>query len=288
MPKAGCRTRRRGTVGKGVIIEAQATGDSRSAASLDPRAVTTVLCDADGTLFPSEEPAYVASAVVTQAFADHYGLVGDFSAQNLRRIGTGRNFRAMAEDLLRAGGAAAEPSDLEQWVERERVEVTAYLAATLTPQAEVLTATAHLGRRFRLAVISSSALSRLAACFTACGLDETFPESTRFSAEDSLSPPISKPDPAVYLYALEQLGVRSPECVAIEDSVVGVRASVSAGIATVGIVQFVPAVERAQRVDDLYSAGAALVAQSWDEVTAALTGPAPAGSAGIAGRTAAR
>ena len=36
--------------------------------ALDPAAVTTLLCDADGTLFPSEEPAYAASADVTNRF----------------------------------------------------------------------------------------------------------------------------------------------------------------------------------------------------------------------------
>src|SRR3954447_14454369 len=90
--------------------------------------VTTVLCDADGTLFPSEEPAYTASAVVVQAFAERYGLVGDFTAENLRRIGTGRNFRAMAEHFRQDAGIAVDPDALQQWVDRERSEVTAHLA----------------------------------------------------------------------------------------------------------------------------------------------------------------
>jgi beta-phosphoglucomutase-like phosphatase (HAD superfamily) len=214
-------------------------------------------------------------------------LVGDFSARTLRRIGTGRNFRAMAAHLLHEAGVAARP-DLERWVERERVEVTAHLGATLTPDSEVLAAAALLGRRFRLAVVSSSALSRLAVCFTACGLDELFPATGRFSAEDSLPAAVSKPDPAVYLYAAGQLGVTPAECVAIEDSVVGVRASVAAGIPTVGIVTFVPDAERAHRVDELYAAGAVLVAHSWNEVAHALTTPGQADSADRGGAAAAR
>lgn len=42
-----------------------------------------------------------------------------------------------------------------------------------------------------------------------------------------------KPDPAVYLHALEQLGVEASETIAIEDSPNGARAAVKAGIHTV-------------------------------------------------------
>jgi beta-phosphoglucomutase-like phosphatase (HAD superfamily) len=178
--------------------------------------------------------------------------------------------------------------DLQRWVERERVEVTAHLGATLAPRADVRRAAAELARRFRLGVVSSSALSRLAVCFTASGLDDLFPVTARFSAEDSMPEPVSKPDPAVYLYAAEQLGVRPDECVAIEDSVVGARSAVAAGLPTIGIVQFVPRSERAQRIQDLYEIGVGLVAQTWDEVTSALTVPVPTGSGGGAGRPAAR
>ena len=36
----------------------------------DAAAFTTVLCDADGNLFPSEEPAFTASVEVTNEFLD--------------------------------------------------------------------------------------------------------------------------------------------------------------------------------------------------------------------------
>jgi hypothetical protein len=45
--------------------------------------------------------------------------------------------------------------------------------------------------------VSSSALARLAGCFTATELDRLIPPARRFSAEDSLPTPTSKPDPAV-------------------------------------------------------------------------------------------
>jgi HAD superfamily hydrolase (TIGR01509 family) len=235
-------------------------------------AVSTVLLDADGTLFPSEEPAFEASAEVTKAFADRFGLTGDFSPERLRRTTTGRNFRTTAQDLLTRQGVTCEPDELEQWVEREKVEVSAHLGRVLRPQPDVVAAVTALGRRYRLAVVSSSALDRLATCFTASGLDELLPADGRFSAEDSLPVPTSKPNPAIYQLALRQLGIAAAEACAVEDSVTGAESALRAGIATVGIVQFVPTDERADREAALRTAGVERMVGSWDELVTQLTG----------------
>jgi beta-phosphoglucomutase-like phosphatase (HAD superfamily) len=231
-----------------------------------------LLLDADGTLFPSEEPAFAASAQVTRAFADRFGLTGDFSPEHLRRATTGRNFRTTAQDLLARQGVTCEPDELEQWVHREKVEVSAHLGRVLRPQPDVVAALTVLRRRYRLAVVSSSALDRLAACFTASGLDELLPEDVRFSAEDSLPTPTSKPDPAIYQLALRRLGTAPAQAVAVEDSVTGAESAIRAGIATVGIVQFVPADEQAERVEALRTAGIAWVVDLWDALVEQLTG----------------
>jgi beta-phosphoglucomutase-like phosphatase (HAD superfamily) len=232
-----------------------------------------LLCDADGTLFPSEEPAFVASARVTEDFAARFGLAGNFSAENLRLTTTGKNFRTTAQDLLTAAGIRADPDELQRWIDREKVEVTGYLAQALQPQPDVLAALSALRGRHRLAAVSSSALSRLAACFTASGLDELFPAQARFSAEDSLPVPTSKPDPAVYEFALRALGIPASSAIAIEDSTTGARSAVAAGLVTIGIVQFVPVEERKQRVEDLLEVGVAAVVHSWDELADVLSAP---------------
>jgi beta-phosphoglucomutase-like phosphatase (HAD superfamily) len=238
--------------------------------------ITTVLLDADGTLFPSEEPAFDASAVVTSAFAERFGLAGDFSPEHLRRTTTGKNFRTTAQDLLARQQVTCGPEELEEWVEREKVEVSAHLGRVLQPQPDVLAALSALRRRYRLAVVSSSALDRLAACFTASGLDDLLPEDVRFSAEDSLPVPTSKPDPAIYRLALGHLRVAPSLTLAVEDSVTGARSAINAGIATAGLVQFVPAGERAERTEALRAAGVAHVAGSWDELVEQLTGDSAA------------
>lgn len=49
---------------------------------------------------------------------------------------------------------------------------------------------------------------------------------------------IPKPNPDVYLRAMEVLGVKPEECVAIEDSVTGVKSAVAAGLRTLGYLGF--------------------------------------------------
>jgi beta-phosphoglucomutase-like phosphatase (HAD superfamily) len=238
--------------------------------SLDLSAVSTVLCDADGTLFPSEEPAYVASASVTQAFADQYGITGKFSPDHLRRTGTGRNFRSLTADLLREAGINAPTHELAAWIERERLAVTSRLAYTLRSDPEVIAVANQLLRRYRLAVVSSSATARLLACLQATGLDETFAASDVFSAEDSMPTPMSKPDPAIYRHALMTLNVTAAESLALEDSSTGVTSAVAAGIQTIGVVAFVAAEDRAERIGELFDAGASHVVSSWADLRGVL------------------
>ena len=64
--------------------------------------VRVVLCDADGNLFPSEEPAFEASAEVTNRYLAALGSDRRFTAEELRLATTGRNFRTTAADLATA------------------------------------------------------------------------------------------------------------------------------------------------------------------------------------------
>jgi HAD superfamily hydrolase (TIGR01509 family) len=262
--------------------------------SFDLSGITVVLCDADGNLFPSEEPAFAASVTVTNRYLRHFGIPASYTAEELRTSTTGKNFRTTAVDLAIAwgvpidqslGGRPAEstgPSvqgrmltatELEYWVDEERDAVTAYLGTVLRPNTGVLDALHRLQREYGLAAVSSSALARLNACFSATDLDDLIPAHLRFSAEDSLPVPTSKPDPAIYRLAVESLGISASQAVAIEDSVPGVASAVAAGVATIGNLIFVPPDERDGRCDELAAAGACAVAGSWEEIAILLAAP---------------
>jgi HAD superfamily hydrolase (TIGR01509 family) len=224
-----------------------------------------LLCDADGNLFPSEEPAFVASADVTNRLLAAHGIPQRFTAEELRLATTGKNFRTTATDLTAAHGIAID--DLSSWVAEEKDAVTAHLSRELQPDDGVTTALTTLGRHLTLAAVSSSALTRLAGCFTATGLDELIPAARRYSAEDSLPTPTSKPDPAVYLHACTELGIAPEQGLAVEDSVPGALSAVRAGCPTVGNLRFVPPAERAEREAQLRDAGVLAVVSSWAELT---------------------
>lgn len=242
-----------------------------------PRAgdVRALLLDADGNLFPSEEPAFVASADVTNRFLRSLGIRRSYTAEELRLTTTGKNFRTTAADLAAAHGVTLGGPDLsaellEDWVTEERKIVTDYLGRVLRPDPAVLGPLRRLGTRYRLAAVSSSALARLDECFRATGLDQLVPAQLRFSAEDSLDRPTSKPDPAVYRFALDRLRLAPRDTIAIEDAVPGAQSAVAAGIPTVGNLVFVAPGERELRRSALIEAGVSLVIESWEELAAAL------------------
>jgi HAD superfamily hydrolase (TIGR01509 family) len=240
----------------------------------DLTGVEVLLCDADGNLFPSEEPAFDASTEVTNRLMESLGVARRYTARELRLATTGKNFRITAVDLAAELGVGMDAATLERWVQEEKRRVTTHLGAALRPDDEVTEPLAALGRRFGLAAVSSSAAGRLDVCFAATGLATLFPAEVRFSAEDSLPVPTSKPDPAIYEFAGRALAISTRHGLAIEDAVPGVQSAVAAGFQTVGNVAFVPPTERAGRVEALAAAGAIAVIASWRELEALLVGRA--------------
>lgn len=225
----------------------------------------TLLCDADGCLFPSEEPAHDVSAEVMTRFLAEVGITSHYSADQLRQEFTGLNFRATATELAQRSGIALTGEVLEHWVRLERDVVMHHLADVLRPDAAVIDPLTRLSRTAQLGVVSSSALERVDVSLRATDLAPLFPGPHRYSAE-SLRTPVSKPHPAVYMAALRGLGVRAEDAIAVEDSTVGVRAAVAAEIPVLGLVQFVSETEKSARTAELLAAGARTTLLSWDEV----------------------
>ena len=81
-----------------------------------------------------------------------------------------------------------------------------------------------------LGLATSSAPPLIEAVLTKLGLSDTF--SITHSAIDE---ELGKPHPAVLLTTARQLGVEPAECVAIEDSVAGVRSGKAAGMRVIAV-----------------------------------------------------
>jgi HAD superfamily hydrolase (TIGR01509 family) len=239
---------------------------------IDLGPIRTLLCDADGNLFPSEEPAFVASAGVVNRLMAELGSSTRYDAEELRLATTGKNFRTTAAELATTAGHPLQPEELERWIAEEKQQVTEHLRRTLLPDADVVGALTRLSERFELAVVSSSALTRLSACFAVTGLAELLPAERHFSAEDSLPQPTSKPDPAIYTWAVERLELEPSEGLAIEDSPTGAQSAVAAGLQTVGNIRFVAPEEREARIEELEAAGVCAIVSSWSGLEALLDG----------------
>jgi len=229
------------------------------------RPVRVLLCDADGNLFPSEEPAFVASVEVTSRFLAEHGVHRVYDPEELRLATTGLNYRTTISAIAAEHGIDMA-DQLDSWVKAEQLAVTAHLRTALHPDPTVLEPLTELAAHYGVAAVSSSADIRIAASFEVTGMARFFPAERRFSAEDSLPVPTSKPDPAIYLHAMAELGITAAEGLAVEDSVTGATAAVAAGLPTIGNLQFVQAPEREARRAALQTAGVLTVVTSWAEI----------------------
>jgi HAD superfamily hydrolase (TIGR01509 family) len=103
-------------------------------------------------------------------------------------------------------------------------------------------------------VASSGSHERIRVGHRATGLDRWFDEGRIFSSQDVGR---GKPAPDLFLHAAERMGVAPERCVVVEDSPLGVRAAVAAGMDVLGFTAMTPA-ERLAGASQLFGSMADL------------------------------
>lgn len=187
----------------------------------------------------SEPLAFASCASLANAILAKYAptVLCVYTGPALQHEFVGRNFRDLIAALEERHKFSIPLEDVEEWVRRELENTIALIKEKVVPCDGVMSVLSSLKERgkYHMAVVSSSALPRVQAALEATGQSAFFPQNKVFSAA-SMSPPTSKPDPAVYLLACRELGVHPAECVAIEDSRSGATAAQRAGIHLLGYV----------------------------------------------------
>jgi len=234
--------------------------------------ITTILFDCDNTLVLSEALAFEACAELANEILASRNIPDRYTGPQLLSEFVGQNFRGMMVSLKTKFKYDMTDEELETYVTREEDQVISKLKEKLQPCVGVDAELKKLDqeKKYELAVVSSSALRRVRASIEKVGHDKYFPYDWVFSAATSLDKPTSKPNPAIYLHAMQTLGKKAEECVAIEDSKSGATAAVNAGIKTIGYTGSYDEHEREKMRKVLVEAGCAVMMSDWTEFEGAL------------------
>ena len=230
--------------------------------------ITDIFFDCDNTLVLSEELAFEACADLANEILEKRGIPDRYTGGQLIVDFVGQNFRGMMISLQAKYKFEMSKDELEDYVKEEENQVIAKLNEKAQP---CVGANEELEKLFQagnynLAVVSSSAKRRVMASIKKVGQTRYFDEELVFSAASSLAKPTSKPDPAIYLHALDVVHKKPEQVVAVEDSKSGALSAIRAGIPVIAYVGSYHGEEKqndmGQRLTDL---GAKVVMNHWSE-----------------------
>jgi HAD superfamily hydrolase (TIGR01509 family) len=178
-----------------------------------------LIFDFDGTLVDSE-------ILCNQAFID---LLPELqgSAMDLSFRYRGMKLSLILEDI---SGRIGRPLSNE-FVPQYRGRVAELFESGLRPISGVAKMLSSCG--YPRCIASSGSTAKIRHGLRVCGLSEYFGDDI-FSSYDINS---WKPDPDLFLHAAKEMGFASKDAIVIEDSEVGIRAALAAGMCA---VQYVP------------------------------------------------
>lgn len=219
-----------------------------------------VLFDHDGTVVDSETIALESAWRLTNEVALSFAGAQHYELEDFVKSFAGKPYREILAKIYAGSVTTLNERDIERLVaeeEKRAIERLSVQAKATEGTPEVLSYLCDDG--FEFALVSNSSLERLSACLSAAALTDYFPSERIFSAQGSLPVRRPKPLPDIYLYAVKCLEAEVSSCVAVEDSISGVKSAVAAGIGhIIGYVggTHISEDERRSRADALVSAGA--------------------------------
>lgn len=211
---------------------------------LNPMALNALLFDLDGTLVDSDALHIQAFRVVAAGHGVSFD--DDFFVQHMSGHSNAEICQSLFPDLPVTEHRRI--ADEKEALFRSMLDGTALAIPGVMPLVEWA-----LAKRLAVGVVSNAPPENVQAVLRSLGL------AGRFGVEISGgSVPKGKPDPMPYRAALAGLGVTGDQAVAFEDTALGIRAAVGAGIATVGLTT-------TQAAENLMAAGAILTVANYND-----------------------
>ncbi|GHC38263.1 HAD family hydrolase [Aidingimonas halophila] len=190
-----------------------------------------LLFDCDGTLVDSE-PLLAAEMA---ASLNTLGL--PFTANDYITEFRGARFKNIIHELQQRHGSI-DPDRLQHTESEMRSNLAQRMATELTPLPGVIEALDSLSDYPR-AVVSNGPETKIRNGLEATGLSHYFGDRL-FSGYTANC---WKPDPCLFLYAARMMGFDPEECIAIDDSIVGVEAALAAGMIVIHLNRYPDAEE---------------------------------------------
>ena len=242
--------------------------------SNSPEKITKqIFFDCDNTLVDTEAlTAEACVTVINKCLADH-GSNHIYTVEQLIYSFFGFTARKMCTLISKIYGFEITPQEMKDLVDFEEQAVIDLIYAAPKPTSGVVRFLEELSKdpSYKLSVVSSSPIRRIRAALDAAGIAKYFDHDQVYSAKNSLSIPKGKPDPAVYIHAMEQNNVHPWQCVAFEDSKNGARSAFLAGIPCVAFLGTYDNPGQHRNVAELLqSEGCDELISNWTEAEAAL------------------
>lgn len=224
--------------------------------------------DLDNTLIDTERLAFECAAPLANRILELKGVAERYTTTKLLSEWFGQPWKVMLQKLAVKYEFTISDEERKTWASWEEDLIIAAVQREGQPTQGVKAVIQALldNPNYRIAIVSSSSLRRMYGCLDGTDMRKYFDDRHIFSAHTSLETPTPKPDPAVYNFALESLGITADEALAIEDSRGGAMAAIAAGIDTIGYLGClnIPAMQ-AQLMTDFEEVGAKATMCHWKE-----------------------
>jgi HAD superfamily hydrolase (TIGR01509 family) len=227
-----------------------------------------IFFDLDNTIIDTETLAFYAAVPVCNRILKSKDIEETYKFDKLLSSWLGQTFKSMIVALAERHNFSFTPEERKEWALWEEdaiIEAVSKHGKATKGVTDVLEKLVTEDK-YKIAIVSSSSLRRMMGCLKGVKLDHYFDKRYIYSAQTTLPTPISKPEPDIYLFALQTLGIEARQAIAIEDSLGGVDAARGAKIDTIGYTGCINAeVWRNQLALDMANKGVSGVMTHWSE-----------------------